>query len=487
MAFALLFPNFVAAAGITIIASILGIAGDIFGVSQGTAMWLMTGFMLTYASFMPVLGKLGDRLGKKRIFVISISLFSLGLLLNFITSNFTVIVIGRLVQGLGAAGILPIANALVSEHYPREKGKYLAMVNATYGLGMIVGINVGGITYDLLGWRWMFVITFIASLMAVVFAELFIKVPKRDDFLREEVSGSPERVEGIDRGGNKRFRLDVLGSLLFAGVIATFLLMMENVSSYSFFSLNVIGYLVALVVFLLLFVIREFRVEDPAIDLRLFKKQGFLIYNLLALFFGTAMFVFATFLPSYTQSLFGYTVSFSVYAIDPFALSMVVFIMFGGFVIKKVGAKKTMILGAFLFALGGFVVSRFTSSELSFYINTIFLAIGLGISMTPMNYVVIEEGGVENQGASAGIVSIMRSLGGVIGPAIAGVIMSKIDFGSLFVMDSIINAYNKIFFMAFLSVVVMFALSIVGYLMDRETERDETKLNNLKDTEVMEK
>ncbi len=473
MAFALMFPNFVAAAGITIIASILGIAGDIFGVSQGAAMWLMTGFMLTYASFMPVLGKLGDRLGKKRVFVISISLFTFGLLLNSITGNFTVIVIGRLIQGLGAAGILPIANALVSEHYPKEKGKYLAMVNATYGLGMIVGINVGGITYDLLGWRWMFLITFIASLVAVVFAELFIKTPKK------EVSK--------EKKARERFRLDILGSLLFAGMITSFLLMMENVSNYRFLSINVFGYFLSLIVFLVLFVFREFRVDDPAIDLRLFKKQGFLIYNLLALFFGTAMFVFATFLPSYTQSLFGYTVSFSVYAIDPFALSMVVFIMIGGFVIKKMGAKKTMIVGAFLFALGGFVVSKFTNSELAFYINTIFLAVGLGISMTPMNYVVIEEGGVENQGASAGIVSIMRSLGGVIGPAIAGVIMSKIDFGSLFVMDSIINAYNKIFFMAFLSVVVMFVLSIVGYIVDRETEEGKANLNNLNDSEVIEK
>ncbi len=475
MAFALMFPNFVAAMGITIIAPILGIAGDIFGVSQGAAMWLMTGFMLTYASFMPVLGRLGDRLGKKRIFVVSISIFALGLLLNSITENFIVLVVGRLLQGLGAAGILPIANALVSEHYPEEKGKYLAMVNATYGLGMIVGINIGGITYDMLGWRWMFLITFVASVLGVVFAQLFIRLPKKN---LETTHGSNLIGNGTTNNNSIRFKLDILGSLLFAGVITSFLLMMQNLSSNSFFSLEVFGFFVSLVVLFVLFIIRELRVNDPAIELRLFKKRGFLIYNLMALFFGTAMFVFSTFLPSYTQSLFGYTVSTSVYAIDPFALSMVVFIMLGGFIIKKMGPKGTMVVGAFLFAIGGFVVARFTTSEFSFYVNTILLAAGLGISMTPMNYIVIEEGGVDNQGASAGMVSIMRSLGGVIGPAIAGVIMSKIDFGSLFVMDSIIEAYNNIFFMAFLSVLVMLFLSVLGYYSEKGVVREKVEKIN---------
>ncbi|GEM_PF-1633591 len=450
MVFALMLPNFVAAAGITVIASILGIAGDIFGVSQGSAMWLMTGFMLTYTSFMPILGRLSDQLGRKKVFVTSIAIFTLGLLVSAITDNFSLVITGRLIQGIGAAGILPITNAFVSEQFPEKKGKYLAMVNATYGLGVIVGVNIGGITYDLLGWKWMFLIIFIASVISVVLAETLIKVPSQANREREP------------------FKVDITGGLFFMLAIISFLLLVQNLSKYDFFSLQVTGFLLSLVVFATLFAVRELKIPNPAIQLRGFRKPGFLIYNLLALFFGIAMFIFTTFFPSYTQVLFGYSVSQSVYAIDPFALAMVVFIMLGGMIIKTFGARTSMIAGALLFAIGSFVFASFTNSELSYFLNSLLLAAGLGISMTPMNYIVIEEGGIENQGSSAGIVSIMRSLGGVIGPAFAGLMMSKIDFSSLFVMDSIIETYNRIFLMSFYSVLVMLFLGITGYIVNRK-------------------
>lgn len=448
MLFALMLPNFIAAAGITVIASILGISSEIFQVSQGQAMWLMTAFMLTYASFMPIIGRLSDTYGKKKLFVTSISIFTIGLLVSAVTGNFAVIILGRLIQGLGAAGILPITNAIVSEMFPKEKGKYLAMVNASYGLGVIVGVNIGGITYEALGWRWMFLIPFIVSLISIVTAVLFIK--------------SKETVKLMS---GKKIRIDITGSLLFALSIIGFIFTMDNLSSSSILSLRVLIPLSGMILSFVLFIFKELNTEYPAIDLASFKNTGFLIYNLLALFFGIAMFIFTTFLPSFVQAFLGYSVSSSVYAIDPFAGAMIVFIMFGGTLIKRYGPRTAMIIGSFLFALGGFSLAILTLSEFMFYVNSIFLAVGLGISMTPMNYIIIEEGGIKNQGASAGIVSIMRSLGGVIGPTIAGLIMSHIDFSSLFVMDNILNAYSKIFSFASYSIVILLLLSIVGLIM----------------------
>ena len=333
------------------------------------------------------------------------------------------------------------------------------MVNATYGLGVIVGVNIGGITYDLLGWKWMFLIIFIASVISVILAETLIRVPKQTKEERES------------------FKVDIIGGLFFMLTITSFLLLVQNLSKYDFLSLQVTGFLATLVLFAILFTVRELKTPNPAIQLRGFGKPGFLIYNLLALFFGIAMFIFTTFFPSYTQVLFGYSVSQSVYAIDPFALAMVIFIMLGGMIIRGYGARISMIAGALLFAIGSFVFAMFTSSEASYFLNSLLLAAGLGISMTPMNYIVIEEGGIENQGSSAGIVSIMRSLGGVIGPAFAGLMMSKIDFSSLFVMDSIIETYNRIFLMAFYSVLVMLFLSITGYAINpkKKPELEVTK------------
>lgn len=104
----------------------------------------------------------------------------------------------------------------------------------------------------------------------------------------------------------------------------------------------------------------------------------------------------------------------------------------------------------------------------SFYIYSILLASGLGISMTPMNYVIMEEGGKEKQGVSAGIASVMRSLGGIVGPTIAGIIIANVDFSSIFVMDNLIEAYMKIFSISFYSTLIQVALSILGLFAFRK-------------------
>ena len=260
MIFAIMLPNFIAAAGITVIASVLGIAGEIFGVSQSLAMWLMTGFMLTYVTFMPILGKLSDNYGKKKIFIASISIFTAGLLLSAVTDSFTVIIAGRLLQGLGAAGILPITNAMVSEYFPEQKGKYLAMVNATYGLGVIVGVNIGGITYESLGWKWMFLIPFIVGVLSVLTALILIREDKNREY--------------------KKKRIDYAGGILFALSITAFILMMGKLSKFSFFSYDVLMLFTLLIVSFFLFLVREMKTENPIINLSHFRKPGFLIYNL---------------------------------------------------------------------------------------------------------------------------------------------------------------------------------------------------------------
>ncbi|MDI3524508.1 MFS transporter, partial [Kosmotoga sp.] len=173
--FTILFVNFISAVGITIVAPILGIAGQIFEVDQGYAMWLMTGFMMAYASFMPMIGRMSDNFGRKKVFIASASIFSFGLLLSFLSNDFNIVILGRMIQGFGAGGILPVANAMAVELYQDSKGKALALVNATYGLGVVVGVNLGGIIYDHLGWKWMFIVPFILTLIVIPIAVSFLK------------------------------------------------------------------------------------------------------------------------------------------------------------------------------------------------------------------------------------------------------------------------------------------------------------------------
>ncbi len=436
--------NFIAAMGITIITPILGIAGTIFNVDQAYAMWIMTAFMLTYASFMPIIGKLSDIYGRKKLFLISALIFAIGLLISELTDNFNIIVIGRLIQGVGAGGILPISNAMITDMKDKNKAKGLALVNATYGLGVVVGINLGGIIYNSLGYKWMF---FFPMIFLVFFILLGLKYLKETLIIKKKV------------------KVDYLGSLLFAAAVISFMLMMKNISAFSIFNYHVYSYLILSIAFVFAFIFRELKISYPAIGLKSFRNPGFALYNVVAFLFGLAMFVFTSFLSPYVQTLLGYNISQSVYAIDPFALTMVIFIMLGGFLIKKFGPRISMLIGAIVFAITAYIFSLYVTDTKTFFLFSILLSTGLGISMTPMNYLVIEEGGEGNQGSSAGVVSIMRSLGGIVGPTLTGIFLSKVNFSSFFVMDNILDAYNKSFLFAAISMVTASIISFIEIII----------------------
>ena len=440
--------NLVAALGITIVVPLISVASDIFGVDQATSMWIVTAFMLTYASFMPILGRFSDIYGRRKVLLIASSIFSLGLLISSTTSNFWIVILGRAVQGFGAGGILPIANAMVIELMKDRKEHGLSIINATYGLGMIVGVNLGGILYDYAGWRYIFIVPFVLNLIFILIGIWNLK-----ESLIEK----------------KKESVDLIGSILFATFIGSLMLFIKNLGASSISDPHVLSYLGISIVSFILFFITEMKVKHPAIDIKAFKNMDFLIYNLVALAFGIAMFITVTFMAPFVQVLLGYDVSTSVYAIDPFALSMALFIMVGGKFSQKIGAKATMSVGMFSLFLFELVFSYFTTGAVSFYILSILVSIGLGLPMTPMNHIVMEAGGKENQGRSAGLVSIMRSIGGMIGPALAGFVFSRTDFSSIFAMDNLIQAYSKVFLIGTWSAFAGFIFSIIGLIKRKKT------------------
>ncbi len=444
---ALALSNALAAIGITIVVPIMGIAADIFGTDQASSMWLVTGFMLTYAAFMPIIGRLSDAYGRKKIFVLSNLIFSAGLAVSSISGNFLSVVIGRMLQGAGAGGILPVANAMVVELMAEKKEKGLSIINATYGIGMIGGINLGGFVYDAFGWRALFYIPALLSLSVTIFAALSLTETKR-----------------IEKG----VKIDLLGSLSFAAFVMLFMLGMKNIGKEPLLSPKVWGYLAASALSFIVFLAAELKSKHPAIDLKKFSSPDYTIYNIVALLFGMGMFTLIPFMAPFVQLLLGYDVSTSVWAVDPFALAMIIFVPLGGALSRKIGARASITIAMAILGASALLYSIFTKDTLSFYALSVLLSVGFGLAMTPLNHIVIESGGKEGQGESAGMVSIMRSLGGVIGPTIAGIILSRVDFSSLFAVDNILAAYSKIFLISGFVALAGALVSLAGQIVNKK-------------------
>lgn len=441
----LVFTNFITAMGITNVVPLIGNVSQIFGVSQAYGMWIMTSFMLTYAIGMPLMGKISDSLGRRSIYIMSMSLFTLGLLVSSISSNFNVIIIGRLIQGLGASGTLPISNTIAFELFGEKKGRVIGLISAAFGVGTIAAITLAGFIYSLFGWRMIFFATFAISLIGLFMS---FRLPES---LKER----------------KPLKIDILGVLTFASMMISFMMIFKELSGNSLLSSEVLPYFLALLVSIMAFLISEFKSKKPFIDLKLFKSLNFSMIIFIALLAGTGMFIAMTMFPSFAQISLGYSISNAAYSISAMAVILIIFSILSGIWVDKRGEESFLILGTISLAVAFYLLSRFSSGSLTYYIFTMIAGIGMGSFITPMNYIAINESGEGNAGIASGMVSLFRTVGGIIGPTVAGFILSKTDFSSLFAIDNLLKSYFHIFYFGFWILVVAAGTSVLLLIKNR--------------------
>ncbi len=443
--FTLIFTNFIAAMGITIVVPLIGNASQIFGVSQASGIWIITAFMLTYAVGMPLTGKISDSMGRKPIYILFMSLFSVGLLISAVSSNFTLIVIGRLIQGFGASGTLPISNAMAFELFGSAKGRIIGFISAAFGMGSIAGINLGGFVYSLFGWRTIFVAMFAISLVGLLLS-----------------FGLPESLKE-----KKKSRIDLFGTLTFASTMVFFMLLFKALGKNSVFSAEVLPYLVLFLISAVAFSISEMTVKNPIVDVKLFKNPTFSLTIAVALLGGTGMFIAMTIIPSFAQILLGYSVSNASYSVDPMAAVLIIFSAITGLWIDKRGSEEVLLFGVAVLTGAFYLLARFSNGPLTYYLFTMTIGVGLGSIIAPMTYLAIKEAGSGNAGVSSGMASLFRTIGGIVGPTVAGYILSQTDFESLFAMENILKSYSKIFYFGFWSLVIATVLAAVIFFKGR--------------------
>ena len=310
--------NFLSAMGITIVVPLISNLDQIFGVSQAYGIWIITLFMLSYAMGMALIGRLSDAVGRRRVYIASMGVFSLGLLISAIGPSFGWVLVGRFLQGLGASGSLPIAQTIAYEHFGQRKGLAMGAISAAFGIGVVAAINLGGGIYQAFDWRAVFYVTFALSLLgwALSFA-------------------IPETLKQ-----KKPLSLDLGGILTFGAAIAAFMMFFRGFSESSFTNAAVWPYAAGLAVLVGAFLIFERRTAQPAIELSLFKKPAFATVIGAALAGGIGMFVFQTFLPSFAQVSLGYTVAQASYSINLMAATMILAAGATGALSDRFGPRK---------------------------------------------------------------------------------------------------------------------------------------------------
>ncbi|RKR92578.1 EmrB/QacA subfamily drug resistance transporter [Micromonospora pisi] len=376
--------------------------------SQSTVTWVLTAYLLSAAIFTPILGRVGDMIGKERVLVLTLVGLAVGCLLAAIAPNIGVLIIARLIQGIGGA-VFPLSFGIIRDEFPPSRmSSAIGTMSAIIAVGGGLGVVLAGPIVGLLGYRWLFWIPLLIVGLTALAAHRF--VPE-----------SPVRNRG---------RISWLATVLMSGWLVALLLAVSEAPKWGWQSTKVIGLLVAAVVIFAGWVTTEIRSANPLIDMRMMRLPAVWATNLVALLFGGAMFALYGFLPQFTQtpSAAGYGFGASVTEAGLLMLPMLVTMFAAGLLSGRIepvfSAKAQLITGAAfsVLACAGLVVAHDARWQLG--AAAAVFGLGIGLAYSAMTNLIVKSVPAHHTGAAVGMNANIRTIGGAIGAALMSSIVT---------------------------------------------------------------
>lgn len=365
-----------------------------------TAQWVVTAYLLAITSLLPLMGRLGDVWGRRRVYGSSFIIFTFGSLLCSFSTSVTLLIAARIVQAVGAAALMSNAPAIVTSAFPQsERGKVLGMIGTAVALGTLSGPSLGGVLVGSLGWHSVFVVNIPIGLLAFIGVRLVLP---RDHKVHDET-------------------IDYPGAILFTAAMAAFLLAISFGDRWGWLSLLTVGTLASSIAAFFLFIKQEKKAVHPMINLTIFKNWTFLAGNLSGVFAFMALFANTILLPFYLHDVLAYSPSGIGFVMSAFPLAMAVTAPVSGILSDRIGPVALTTTGLGLMAVGlAFTAQLQPSSGLGAIMGLqALMGVGNGMFQSPNNSSVMSAVHPKQLGIAGGINALARNLGMVCGTAIA--------------------------------------------------------------------
>jgi MFS transporter, DHA2 family, multidrug resistance protein len=376
------------------------------GATRETVSWVLTSYIVASAIAIPITGWLAERIGRKRLFVLSVIAFTIASLLCAGAQNLMEMVAFRALQGVAGAFLVPLAQAVMFDINPPEKhGRAMALFGAGVMIGPILGPVLGGWLTDSYNWRWVFLINLPVGALALALMLRFMPATPRT-----------------------RHRFDLFGFALIAIALAGLQMMLDRGEQVDWFSSWEIWIECGLAIAgAWMFVIHMLTARDPIFDPRMFRDRNFATGLLFMAVLGVMLLAGLALLPPLLQGLFGYSVLQSGFLTTPRGIGTLVSMIVVGRLVGKVDARLLILFGMALMALSLWQMSGFSLAmdRRPIIVSGLIQGLALGFLFVPLNTIAFGTIDAKFRTTAASLLNLSRSIGGSIGISVVTVLLAR--------------------------------------------------------------
>ncbi len=370
--------------------------------------WVVTIYLLTSTISGPIYGKLSDLFGRRPIIIFAVSLFIIASALAGLSQTMWQLILFRGLQGLGGGAIFPVALAVVADLYtPSERGKYLGLFGAVFGVSFLIGPAIGGLITDSVGWHWIFYVNVPIGLVSLIVIWRLLPAIKRPDAAQH---------------------IDYIGAAVFAVAITLLLIGLTNKGTGEWTDPSVGGLVLAGLVIGAVFLWIESRSADPIIPLSLFRVRNFSVSTTAMFFAAFGFFGAVIFLPRWFQTVGGASATESGYNLLPLVGGLIISATMSGQIVARTGRYKFLMIGSLaMLAIGLYLMTNLTAETDRPVLWFWMLITGLGIGPSFAVFTLVVQNSVTPDRIGVGTASLtfFQQIGGTIGLTLAGSLLAS--------------------------------------------------------------
>ena len=381
---------------------------DDFGITVSAAGWIATSYILANAVFVPIWGKLGDTIGRKKVYMIGFGMFIVGSVLAGLAWNLSSMIVFRVIQAIAGSADYPTAMAILAVTFKegKERAQALGIWSSSFAAASVFGPLVGGPLIDGFGWRSVFLVNLPVGILGLFMAMRFIKE---------------------SRSEQKSVFFDWWGALTLGSMLSALVLVLDQGADWGWLSWQSLTCYAIVATFFQIFVAIEKRVPEPIVDLRFFKIPAFVntLFNNFIIFMGMMGGLFL--IPIFAQTFLGYNATQTGYLFMPMAAALMIAAPLGGSLMGKVQARYVIFWSTFVAALGLMCFSFLDpkSTPIDIMLPLALMAFGMGFGMAQRTNVIASVVDPGEIGIASSILALVRNIAGAFGIAVFSTVLNS--------------------------------------------------------------